>query len=252
MTNRLAPPPYVVLAKRATAGTNPADGDDLANVNVAPLPDRAMCWAANTLYQLDKSQTGTTILVGTVALQVAPNNGGGLWLPISGEGATALSFTISKPSSSATGAFPDNNTWTAFPNLAWTTEGAASILPFTKNDNGLVLTYAGPDKYFLVQIYGTFLHALAVPGDPDGYADLVVDLNATLLGTTTLIGYNGSGPFGEYISAASRAFVSQQSKILLTSGDTIQPVARRAATGATANDATLSLFRMTVQELEAA
>lgn len=252
MTDRLAPPPYVVLAKRATAGTNPADGDDLANVSVAPLPNRAMCWAADTLYQLDKSQTGNTIVVNGIALQVAPNNGGGLWLPVIGAAATALSFTVTKPSSSATGAFPDNNTWTAFPNLVWTIEGASSILPFTLANNGCVLTYAGPDKYFLVQAYATFLHALAVPGDPDGYAELVIDVNAALLGTTTLIAYGGSAGFVEYNAAASRSFVSQQSKILLTEGDTIQPVGRRTNTGASANDATLSLFRMTVQELEAA
>lgn len=84
MTDRLAPPEYRLLAPRATAGTDPAGPDDLANVEVAPLPNRAMCWGAGVLYQLDKSLTGTTVIVGGVATQVQPNSGGGLWLPLLG------------------------------------------------------------------------------------------------------------------------------------------------------------------------
>lgn len=249
MTNRLAPPPYVVLAKRATAGTNPADGDDLANVNVAPLPDRAMCWAANTLYQLDKSQTGTTILVGTVALQVAPNNGGGLWLPISGAAATALSFTVTKPAGGNIGSFPDDNTWTAWPNAVYTIEGAASILPFAINNNGCILTYSGPDKYFLIRAYTTFAAGQAALA---GFVRTAIDLNSTVLGLTTTLPYEGRATLAEAITAVSYAQPYTESKLLLTSGDTIRPVAARSFDGATGIAATINNFRMTVQELEAA
>lgn len=78
MTDRNAAVALRVLAPFATAGVNPVSGDDLANMDTSILPNHAMTWAGNKLFQLDRSLSGAP-----AAGEIAPNSGVGLWSPLS-------------------------------------------------------------------------------------------------------------------------------------------------------------------------
>lgn len=238
MTDRLATGDFRLLAPRETAGSAPADGDDLANLDTTNLPNHVMCWAADTLYQLDKSMSGSTLIVDGVALSVAPNSGPGLWVPIAGEAAIPLTFVINQPTVGS-GALTGSTTVIAYPNLNWVIQGATSILPLTLDNDGCVLTNTGPDRWFYLRAYVSYS---ADSTNNPGLGRLFLYQNG-LSGTQRAI--QSAGYTDTTLSNLFVAMVATEAKVLLAEGDTIQP----AVSNGNTDDFAVGQFTWAVQEL---
>lgn len=236
MSNRRAATPLRLLAPFETAGVDSASGDDLANAATWSLPNHAMAWGGDTLYQLDKSLVGPP-----AAGQIAPNVGPGLWIPVVDvpPEQELLNFVIHNPT---LGVMPAAETRT-LPDLAYFFVGVDSILPFTLTNDGCVLTYTGTEpRWFNMRAALSLLSTEQPNSVVASYR--VNGIPGTELPGGVSMGFSvvtgGSGDIFQ-------AICYLETKVLLDTGDTIQ-IATLSVTPPQV-DFSLTNFSWTVEEL---
>ena len=216
MTDRLAATALRLLAPRATAGSDPVDGDDLANLNTTNLPNHSMCWVnegAGSLYQLDRDAVGDTFnYADGLAFQVDPNEGPGLWLPMQGEVLDRLSFYVDLVPTALGVVVTGADIWSLF-NVGTTSAilGSPNIAPlFTVTGNFLV-TYNGPAQRFLVDLYVSVLNQTGAN---------TTDAKLAIQDSDTIIFNTNTTPPGEAVaSMTAGATVELHTRRLITLAD---------------------------------
>jgi hypothetical protein len=196
---------------RASVGS-PGNGEDIANINTAPLPDGAECYVTEnrSMYRLAKFSTlvasGTTI--------IAPNAGGGRWLLVGTVGGALSAFVYS--SLGLSNDFFSDGLWVQ----ATTANFAADVSPlWTFGASGCLLTYTGPAARELARL-------TAVVSRTDAPSSIYAGISLNNDVTGALAGSQG-GPTGKVFvqeSVADIAIqVATQRVMALTPGSLVQP-----------------------------
>lgn len=237
MSDRQASVDLRFLAPFATAGVDPASGDDLANYDTSMLPNHAQAWGGDVLYQLDKSMSSPGVG------EIQPNSGPGIWVPMPTSTTpptpTPLQgFVIHEPALGS-GTMPAAAT-RPLPNLAYEFVGAASIAPFTKDDNGCVLTYTGTTaKWFNIRATLAFI----ATADPQGMG-CHFRLNGSSLDGGCTIGFVEAQVLNVTVF---KALAQLETMVLLAAGDELDIVC--TSSQLPSEDFDLTQFAWVVQEL---
>lgn len=223
MSDRLAAVALRLLAPRTTGGVDTADGDDLANLDTTNLPDHSLCWAADTLFELDRSSAAAASnYTDGQALVVVPNSGPGAWLAKFGEGLERLSFNFDATQFNGIILSTGADEWTAYPSISVDLTGSptiADVWTFT-TPSSAILTYNGPTKKF------SFRHYICTDNDTGANADgieLGLSVNGANIGTTTTLTSVGSISNGA--DQLTRQ-INHEAIFALGSGATVQPMFR--------------------------
>jgi len=132
----------------ATVGS-PGSGEDLSNINTAPLPDGCECFVTQNrrAYRLRKfsvaEENGVTI--------IEPNAGGGRWIaegvPVGALGAWVVATAANSTDSSA------STNWLQPQTNNFSLERGGPAWTFT--ESGCILTYHGPPSLYLLRLTAT-------------------------------------------------------------------------------------------------
>lgn len=201
---------------RATVG-DPGSGDDIANMNTAPLTNGAECYVTQnrSVYRLAKFSTiaanGTTVIL--------PIAGGGRWLLVGSAGAALAASVYS--TLGLNNSFNLTAAWSA-PTTA-NFEAALTAGLWTLSPSTCLLTYLGPTTPALVRLTA----AMSAPGGEGAvsvYAGVAYedDLTGTLAGSNG--GARGGTFYTQRASSEDVVVVATQRRIAaLAAGEIIQP-----------------------------
>jgi len=191
---------------------DPGNGEDIANINTAPLPDGCECYVTEnrSTYRLAKFSTRTP----SGATVIAPIAGGGRWFLVSSPSSEVQAFLYSTLGMQNT--FAQSGDWVQ----ATTAEFAATVgAAWTFGASGALLTYNGP----AVRALATLTAVLSRSSSP---ASIYMGISVNLDLAGALAGTQG-GPTGAIfvqepvgdvaIQAASQRLID------LAPGDVIQP-----------------------------
>ena len=196
----------------ATVGT-PGSGEDLANINTAPLPDGSSCFVTGTrqFFRLRKYAT----IAAVAGAVIVPNAGGGRWV-LEGVAAGALAALVAGTSTNTTDASTTGN-WLGVNSINFALQAGTGAWSF--NPGSCILTLTGPGGRYLCDI-----RASVSPVEGNG-VNVVASLNDDITGTTAAftegeqfanVGANFEGGQQTIVLAAARV-------VTLVVGDNIRP-----------------------------
>lgn len=196
--------------REVSAGTG--DGDSMANLNTAVLPDGAFCVVSEegALYQLVKSSAATPV----TGFIVAPSSGPGRWILF------AASDVLSGPAqvgSTDFSTFAADGNWGPVTNTV-TALDAVSSPAWTHAPASSILTYHGPTRKFAVTLAAS-AHVGAVGAAHDVF--LGISKNNDLTGAPAA---GTSGEIDTTPAAITVDYAMSTSRIVsLSSTDTLRP-----------------------------
>lgn len=217
MTDRLAAVAYRILAPRATAGVNPASGDDLANLVTTDLPNHALCFGANTLLQLqrDDNSSAALVLPSGEPVIVVPNSGPGRWYAVSGAAMAAASQQMLSTVHTNPVVVGAPLEWAAMPTSAAFVGSAGRW--FSQGSAAGVLTYNGPPARFRASFGATFLNSIA----DTTQVRVALSIDGADIGTTNSLDASLTDELAQGVFRP----ITLSTLVDLTQGQTIQPIA---------------------------
>jgi len=217
---------------RSSVGT-PGNGDDIANINTANLPDGSHCYVTENRSLYVFAKRSTLLASDTVIVPIA---GGGRWLLVSTTAGAFGAFVYSTVGSvnnfDATGNWAPANT----ANFAAAITGLWNF-----SAAGALLTYNGPTTPAIVRLTATIG---GTPAPASMYAGVSYngDISGALAGSHG--GATGATFVEQDVGGSSLSIASQRVIPVLSAGDSLLPVYGGPADEA---DGTIFVMQLTIQ-----